>query len=149
MTKSPGTLVVGVFGVLPQQTFVGVALDVGGEAGPLFLVDQVHDKSAELGRVPDLVLDLAENQTQHSRSLAEFSQGVTIMSFQLVALQLQQRISTEHFGNGRRLIERRLRLLVRHFQEEQKRELLDVVAVRQTVIPQDVAVVPKFLDELL
>jgi len=38
-------------------------------------------------------------------------------------------------------------LLVRHFQEQQKRELLDLVAVGQPVIAQDVAVVPELLDE--
>ncbi len=40
-------------------------------------------------------------------------------------------------------------LLVRHFQEQQKRQLLNVIAVGQAVIPQDVAVVPKLLNELL
>ena len=147
LTKSPGTLVVGVFGVLLQQALIRIALDVGGEAGPLFLVDQVHDESAELGRVLNLVLGLAENEPQHTRPLAEFRQSVTVMRFQLVALQLQQRVPTESLRNGRRLIERRLRLLVCHFQEEQKRELLDVVAVRQAIIAQDVAVVPEFLNE--
>ena len=41
----------------------------------------------------------------------------------------------------------RLGLLIRHFQEQQKRELFDVVAVGQAVITEDVAVVPEFLDE--
>ena len=50
-------------------------------------------------------------------------------------------------GDG--LVERRLRLLVRHLQEQQERQLLDVVAVGQAVVPQDVAVVPELLDELL
>ena len=44
-------------------------------------------------------------------------------------------------------VERRLRLLVRHLQEQQVGELLDVVAVRQPVVAQDVAVVPEPLDE--
>ena len=50
---------------------------------------------------------------------------------------------------GDRLLNGGLALLVRHFQEQQKRQLLDVIAVGQPVIPQDVAVVPEFLDELL
>ena len=33
-----------VLGVLLEQALVGVALDVGGEAGPFFLVDQVDDE---------------------------------------------------------------------------------------------------------
>jgi len=39
--------------------------------------------------------------------------------------------------------------LIRHLEEEQKRQLLDVVAVGQPVIAEDVAVVPEFLNELL
>src|SRR5216117_1324515 len=31
-------------------------LHVGGEAGPLLLIDQVHDEPAQLGRVLDFVL---------------------------------------------------------------------------------------------
>ena len=45
---------------------------------------------------------------------------------------------------GGHLIDWRLRLLVRHFQEKEKRQLLDVIAVGEIVIPQDVAVVPQF-----
>ena len=38
-----------------------------------------------------------------------------------------------------RLAERRSALFVRHFQKKQIRQLLDVIAIRQPVIPQDVA----------
>ncbi len=137
-----------VLGVLLQQPLVSVALHVGGEAGPLLLVDQVHDEPAQLGRVLDFVLRLAEDDAEHARPLAEFLQRMAIMNFQLVAIQLQQRRPIVALGNGRRLVERRLRLLVRHFQEQQKRQLLDVIAVGQAVIAQDVAVVPELLDEL-
>jgi hypothetical protein len=34
------------------------------------------------------------------------------------------------------------------FEKEQERQLLDIVAVRQPIIAQDVAVVPQFLDKL-
>jgi len=49
---------------------------------------------------------------------------------------------------GRRRVERRLGLLVCHFQEQQKRELLDIVAIREAIVPKDVAVIPKLSDEL-
>ena len=49
---------------------------------------------------------------------------------------------------GDRLLKGGSALLIRHLEEEQKRQLLDVVAVRQPVIAQDVAVVPEFLNEL-
>ena len=63
------------------------------------------------------------------------------------ARQLQQRVPAETFGDGRWFVERRLRLLVRHFQEQQKRQLLHVIAIRQTIIAENVAIIPKFLDK--
>ena len=48
-----------------------------------------------------------------------------------------------------RLAERRSALFVRHFQKKQIRQLLDVIAIRQPVIPQDVAAVPELLDNLM
>ena len=96
-----------VLGVLLQQPLVSVALHVGGEAGPLLLVDQVHDEPAELGRVLDLVLRLAENDAEHARPLAEFLQRMAIMNFQFVAILGQQRRPVFAFGDGRRLVERR------------------------------------------
>ena len=77
-----------VLGVLLQQPLVGVALHVGGEAGPLLLVDQVHDEAAELGRVLDFVLRLAEDDAEHARPLAEFLQRMAVMNLQIVAIQL-------------------------------------------------------------
>ena len=136
-----------VLGVLLQQALVSVALHVGGERRPLLLVDQVHDEPAQLGRVLDFVLRLAENDAQHARPLAEFLQRMAVMNLHLVAILRQQRRPVRPFGNGRRLVERRPGLLIRHFQEEQKRQLLHVIAVGQTVIPQDVAIVPELLDE--
>ena len=74
---------------------------------------------------------------------------MAIMNFQLVAVLGEQAGPIEVFGNGRAFVERRPALLIRHLKEEQKRQLLDVVAVRQPVIAQDVAVIPEFLDELM
>ena len=79
--------------------------------------------------------------------LPSFFQHMAVMRFQFVAVLGQQARPILALGHGRRLVERRLRLLVRHLQEQQKRQLLDVIAVGQTVIAEDVAVVPEFLDE--
>lgn len=136
-----------VLGVLLEQPFVGVSLHVGGQARPLLLIDQVHDEPAQLGRVLDLVLRLAEDDAEHARPLAEIFQRVAVKDFQVVAVCAQQRRPILALGNGRRPVERRTRLLIRHLEEQQKRQLLDVVPIGQAVIPQDVAVVPKLLDE--
>jgi hypothetical protein len=43
----------------------------------------------------------------------------------------------------------KLREIIGHFQEQQKRQLLDIVAIRQTVLTQDIEVIPMLLDNLL
>ena len=113
----------------------------------MLFVDQVRDESAKFGRVLDFVLGFAEYNAEHSRPLAKFLQCMAVMRFEFVAILGQQRRPVLTLGNGRRLVVRRLRLLVCHFQKQQKRQLLDVIAVRQAIIPQDVAVVPELLDE--
>ena len=56
-----------VLGVLLEQPLVGVALDVGVERQPALAVDQVDDQPAQLGRVLDPVLRLAEDDAEHPR----------------------------------------------------------------------------------
>ena len=138
-----------VLGVLLEQAFVGVALDVGGEAGPLLLVNQVHDEPAELGRVLDLVLGFAEDDAEHARPFAEFFQCVAVVGFEFVAVLGEQGGPVFAPGDGGGFVEGRFGLLIGHFEEQEEGELLDVVAVGEAVIPEDVAVVPELLDELL
>jgi len=47
-------------------------------------------------------------------------------------------------GHGTGLVERRPRLLIRHLEEQQKRQLLHIIAVGQTVIAENIAVVQSF-----
>ena len=70
-----------------------------------------------------------------------------VVRLQLFAVAREQALPVEPLRDERRPIERRLRLLVRHLQEEQVGELLEVVPVRETVVAEDVAVVPESLDE--
>ena len=66
---------------------------------------------------------------------------------QIVTVPLKQTRPTVLVGNLARLVVRRLRPLVCHFEEEQVRQLLDVVTVAHSVIAEDVAVVPELLDD--
>ncbi len=69
------------------------------------------------------------------------------MRFELLTLQAEQRRPVETLGHDP--VEAELVLLLGHLQEQQVGQLLDVVAVRQAVIPQDVAVVPELVDDRL
>ncbi len=98
------------------------------------LIDEVHDEPAQLGWVLDFVLRLAKNDAEHARPLAEFLQRMAVMNLEIVAIQLQQTRPIETIRDcGRHPAQ--ARLLVRHLQEQQKRQLLDVIPVGQTVIP--------------
>ena len=71
---------------------------------------------------------------------------------QVVAVSLEQAGPTVLVGNnagwlvacagGRQV--RRLRPLIGHFEKQQIRQLLDVVAITHPVVTEDVAVIPKF-----
>jgi hypothetical protein len=61
--------------------------------------------------------------------------------------QFKKKKPPQTYRYGRRFIEWRLALFLSHLQEKQKRQVLDVVAVRQAVIAEDVAVIPELLDK--
>ena len=70
------------------------------------------------------------------------------MSFEFFSLRLQQAGSIESFGHDLFVV-RRLRLLVGHFQKEQKRNLLSVGHVRKPIIPQHMREIPGFVEDFL
>ncbi len=72
------------------------------------------------------------------------------MRFERLAIQdravfVEQRAPAQFFRDGAGLA--KLGILIIHFQEDQIGELLDVIAIRDAVIPQDVAVIPDTLDD--
>jgi len=82
-------------GVLFQESLVGIPLDIDTETRPLLLVDEIDNQSAKLGRVLNFVLRLTENQPQHSRTLAQLLQGVPVVGFQIIPIELDQDIPAE------------------------------------------------------
>ena len=136
----------GVLGVFLQQPLVGVPLHVGAHHRPVFLVDQIDDQAAQLGRVLELVLRLVEDQPEQSLLAAEIFQGVAVVVEELVAVLLHQRRPAVFGRDGARLIIGRPGALVGHFEEQQVRKLLHIVAVAHPVVPEDVAVIPEALN---
>jgi hypothetical protein len=139
----------GFLGTSGEQTFVDVALHVRVHRGPLHRVDQVHDQPAERGRVLNVGPGLFEDFAEHPRPLAEFFEGVAILSFQLVAFQLQQTLPAVLRRHDGRAVVGRFRLFVGHLEEEQESDLLGVGHVRETVVAQDMGEAPGFAHDLL
>ena len=65
-----------------------------------------------------------------------FIENLAIVSFEFFAVAPQQAGPIESFRHDHYVV-RRLRLLVGHFQKEQKRDLLGVSHVGKPIIPQD------------
>jgi hypothetical protein len=118
-----------VLGVLLEQALVGVALHVDVERHPLLPVDQVDDQTAELRRILNAVLGLAEDDPEHPGPTAKLGEDVPVMNLELVAVAGEEALPVETLRDESRTGERRPRLLVSHLEEEQVGELLDVVAV--------------------
>src|SRR5262249_42777662 len=130
-----------------QQPLVSVALNVDVECHPLLAVDQIDDQTAELCWILDPVLRLAEDDAEHSLLLADLAQDTDVVRFELITIERLEARPVEPRRDKRLSVPRLPRQLIRHLQEEQERELLEVVLVREPVISENVAVVPQTLDK--
>jgi hypothetical protein len=68
------------------------------------------------------------------------------MSFERQAVQFDEAGSVVVFGDGGLVFVGRAGALVVHFEEEKIGELLDIIAVGDSVVAEQVAVVPDFVD---
>ena len=134
-----------VLRVLFQQALIDFALDVNVQPRPRFAVNHL-DEAAQLGRVLDAVLRLAKDDGDQARALAQLGQDVAVMGFERVAVALEQALPAQVLRDGAGLAQL-AHLLVGHLEKEQVRELLDVIAVRDAVVAQDVAVIPQALND--
>ena len=78
-----------VLGVLLQQPFVDLGLDVDAGAAPVFAVDERH-QPPQLGRVLDLVLGLAEDGGDEAAARAQRLQRLAVVAFQLRPVEADQ-----------------------------------------------------------
>ena len=70
----------GVFGVFLQQTFVDVAFNIGIQANPGFVVNQL-DQAFELGGVLDFILGFPEDDAEEALEFGQGFQGFAILRF--------------------------------------------------------------------
>ncbi len=97
----------------------------------------------------DFVLRLAEDHAQHALLLAELIEDVAVMHFQIVAVAREQRRPGVLLRHDRRFVVRRQRALVGHLQEQQVRELLEIVAVGDAIVFEHITKVPELINQVL
>jgi hypothetical protein len=136
-----------VLGALGQQFLVRVTLDVDAGRRPVLLADQVDDEPLELGRVLHLVLRLAEDDAEDALLPAQPREDLAVEDLELVTVGVQQPLPRALRRHDAFRLDRPGLTLVRHLEEQQVGELLDVVDGRDTVVAQDVAVGPKLVDQ--
>ena len=130
-----------VLSVLLQQPLVDVALDVSTQGDPGCIVHHV-DEAVELRRILNLVLRLGEDLPEHTFPGAKFAQQRDVVTFELRApLRLEAR-PVVGGRNAHVAVVGWLAVLVRHLEEDQIGELLQVVAVAHAVIAQGGAEAP-------
>jgi hypothetical protein len=140
-----------VFGVLLEEAFVDVAFDVGIEDGPGFFVDEVGDEAFEFGGVLDFVLGFAEDGPEHAGFFGEVLEGAAVVDFERDAVEFDEGGPGVFFRDYGRVVltlrAGRQGALMGHLEEEQEGELLDVIAVGEAIVAEDVAVAPEFGDK--
>ena len=90
---------------------------------------------------------LRKTTPEHVLAPAELVEDGDVVRLERLALEVEQRRPVVALGHDP--VETELALLVGHLEEQQVGELLEVVAVRQPVVPEDVAVVPQLVDDHL
>ncbi len=132
----------GILGILFQQALVGIALDIGTHHRPVFLANQIDQQPPQFGRVLKLILGFIEDQAEQALFLTQLIQEMAVMIKQLIAILLDQAGPVVPSRYRARLVIRGLGPLIRHFEKQEIRQLLDVISITHAVVTQDVAVVP-------
>ena len=112
------------------------------------LIDEIDDEAAEVGGVLDFVLGFAEDDAEDARLLAEVLERIAVVALERDAVDFHEAGQVVVLGDGGPVVVGRTGALVVHFEEEEIGELLDVIAVRDAVIAEKIAVVPDFGDEI-
>jgi hypothetical protein len=94
---------------------------------------------------PQRVAFQLENIQVH---LVAFLERMLVMDFQMVAINFISDPQLKPLGIASGWLNGGASLFIRRFKEQQKRQLLHVIAVGQAVFAEDVAVIPELLDEL-
>ena len=132
-----------VLRVFLEQSLIDLALHIGGHGHPPLLINHLHD-AVQDGGVADLVYRALENLPQDAALFPQFFQSSLVLLLQLRALEGVHIRPSVSGGDAGFPPVRRLGVLVRHFQENQVSQLLQIVAVGHTVVPQGVAHTPDF-----
>lgn len=135
-----------VLGVLLEQPFVDFALDVGGHGNPLLLVNHLHN-AVQNGGIADLVGGLLEDFSQQPALFAQLFEDRLVFLFQFRALEGVHVRPGVAGGDAGLLVIGWSGILIRHFEEDQVGELLQVVPVGYAVVPQGIAHAPDLGDD--
>lgn len=126
-----------------KNALVNVAFHIGIKRGPRDVVHHL-DQTREFGGILDLVLRLGENLPEHALLGTQFTQCFDVVNLELRALERAHHGPRKARGHAHLPVVRRLRIFIRHLEEDEVGELLEIVAVAHTIVAQRVAEGPDF-----
>ena len=131
-----------------EQFFVDRALHVDRQGEPVHLVEEVDDELLEERRIVNLAAGAFEDDAEHARLHAEFLEAGAVLILQSCAVERQKRFPTQRRRHNWFALVRRLGELVRHLEEEQQRQLLDVFEAGEPGVLQDAGITPGSFTDL-
>lgn len=123
-----------------QQPFERGPLHIDIERGPVFEVDHFDD-AFQIDGVVEARHGRGEDRAEHARRFAEFAQN-----FGVVVGQVGTRTCLQ--GRPRARLRYGHFLFLGHLEEKEECQLLDIVAIINPVVAQDVAEAPEFIDQV-
>ena len=138
----------GLLGRAGEQLFVDRPLHVDRQRQPVHVIEQVDDDLLQERRVVNLAARALEDDAEHPARCPQFLETCTVLIFQRSAVEVQQRLPAEFRRHDRLALVRRLGELVRHLEEQQQGQLLDVLEAGEPGVAQHAGVAPGPLPDL-
>ena len=138
----------GLLGRAGEQLLVDRALHVHRQRQPVHVIEQVDDDLLQECGVVYLAARPLEDDAEHPALRAQLLETGTVLLFQRRAVEVQQRLPAELPRHNRFAFVGRLRELIRHLEEQQQGQLLDVLEAGKPGVAQHAGVAPGPLADL-
>ena len=138
----------GLLGRAGEQLFVDRPLHVDRQRQPVHVIEQVDDDLLQERRVVNLAARALEDDAEHPALRPQLLETGAVLVFQRSAVEVQQRLPAEFRRHDRLALVGRPGELIRHLEEQQQGQLLDVLEAGEPGVAQHASIAPSPLPDL-
>ena len=131
-----------------EELLVDRPFHVDRQGQPIHVIEQVDDNLPQERRVVYLAARPLEDDAEHPPLRAQLLETGAVLLFERGAVEVQQSLPTELRWHDWLVLVGRLGELIRHFEEEQKGQLLDVLETGEPSVAQHAGIAPGPLSDL-